>query len=103
MQGVEGDEDEATYAALEEEHETLSDEAQEIHDRPQILPDELKQKVGTFLLLGRDGTTTLDTTYYSETPIRVVAIEPDADGDEDKAGEDGGERAPRVSTSRRVR
>ncbi|ATI56819.1 MULTISPECIES: ParB/RepB/Spo0J family partition protein [Sphingomonas] len=95
MQGVEGDEDEATYAALEEEHETLSDEAQEIHDRPQILPDELKQKVGTFLLLGRDGTTTLDTTYYSETPIRVVAIEPDADGDEDKAGEDGGERAPR--------
>jgi ParB family chromosome partitioning protein len=95
MQGIEGDEDEATYAALEEEHETLSDERQALHERPQILPDELKQKVGTFLLLNRDGTTALDTTYYSETPIRVTAVEADTDEGDD-AGSDGddGERRP---------
>ena len=98
MQGIEGDEDEATYAALEEEHETLSDERQALHERPQILPDELKQKVGTFLLLNRDGTTALDTTYYSETPIRVTAVETVAtDGDDDAETDgngDDGERRP---------
>ncbi|KAK0348835.1 hypothetical protein LTR94_035570, partial [Friedmanniomyces endolithicus] len=78
-----------------EEHETLSDERQALHERPQILPDELKQKVGTFLLLNRDGTTALDTTYYSETPIRVTAVEADTDEGDD-AGSDGddGERRP---------
>ena len=95
MQGIEGDGDEAAYGTLEEEHETLSDEAQALHERPQILPDELRQKVGTFLLLNRDGTTALDTTYYSETPIRVTAVEADTDEGDD-AGSDGddGERRP---------
>ncbi|MGT2516922.1 ParB/RepB/Spo0J family partition protein (plasmid) [Sphingomonas panni] len=96
MQGIEGDGDEAAYAALQEEHETLSEEAQALHERPQILPDELRQKVGTFLLLNRDGTTALDTTYYSETPIRVTAVDPGSDGDDDDAETDGhdGERRP---------
>ena len=98
MQGIEGDGDEAAYGTLEEEHETLSDEAQALHERPQILPDELRQKVGTFLLLNRDGTTALDTTYYSETPIRVTAVETVAtDGDDDAETDgngDDGERRP---------
>ncbi|MGW8192141.1 ParB/RepB/Spo0J family partition protein [Sphingomonas hankookensis] len=98
MQGIEGDGDEAAYAALQEEHETLSEEAQALHERPQILPDELRQKVGTFLLLNRDGTTALDTTYYSETPIRVTAVETVAtDGDDDAETDgngDDGERRP---------
>jgi ParB family chromosome partitioning protein len=98
MQGIEGDGDEAAYGTLEEEHETLSDEAQALHERPQILPDELRQKVGTFLLLNRDGTTALDTTYLSETPIRVTAVETVAtDGDDDAETDgngDDGERRP---------
>lgn len=89
MQGIEGDGDETAYAALEEEHETLSDEAQALHERPQILPDELRQKVGTFLLLNRDGSTALDTAYYSETAIRVTAVETVADDGDDDAGING--------------
>ncbi len=66
----EGIEDDA-YATLEEEYDTLRSEYEALNSKPPVLSDEIKGQVGTFLMLGRDGTLTLETTYYSETPLRV--------------------------------
>ena len=60
---------EDAYAALEQEYEQLREEYQTLHSRPAVLPDHLKGQVGTFLTLGRDGKMTLETTYFSETPL----------------------------------
>ena len=63
--------DDDTYAALDAESDRLREEYQAIHDKAPELTDEVKGQVGVFLTLGRDGKMTLDTTYYSETPIRL--------------------------------
>lgn len=65
-------------AALEEEYQKLDREYDELHDRPSVLTDELKAQVGTFLTLAPDGTMKLETSYFSETPIRT--------GDDEDAG-----------------
>ena len=62
--------EEAVYAALEEEFERLREEYQALHSKPPVLADEMKGKVGTFLTLGRDGKMTLESTYFSETPLK---------------------------------
>ncbi|ARU18383.1 ParB/RepB/Spo0J family partition protein [Croceicoccus marinus] len=62
-------EDEAA-ATLEDEYRTLDAEYDELNDRPTILPDDLKAQVGTFLILAPDGSMKLETSYFSETPIR---------------------------------
>ncbi len=62
--------EETAYAALEEEFERLREEYQTLHSRPPVLSDEMRGKVGTFLTLGRDGKMTLETTYFSETPLQ---------------------------------
>ncbi|MBA3897131.1 MAG: ParB/RepB/Spo0J family partition protein [Sphingomonadaceae bacterium] len=58
------------YAAFEAEYDTLGEERQALHDRPRILPDELKPHVGQFLKLSRKGEMVLDCDYYSETLIQ---------------------------------
>lgn len=58
------------YTALEEEHDTLSGQYRELHDRPGMLPDDLKSQIGTFLMLDARGKLILETSYFSETPIR---------------------------------
>ena len=58
-------------AALEEEYQKLDREYDELQDRPSVLTDELKAQVGTFLTLAPDGTMKLETSYFSETPIRT--------------------------------
>ncbi len=63
--------EEAAYAALEQEFDTLQTEYQDLHSKPPVLPDELKNQVGTFLMLDRNGKMVLETTYYSETPLRA--------------------------------
>ena len=73
-----GDLDEDASTALEEEHRKLDAEYDELNDRPTVLPDDLKTQVGTFLTLAPDGTMKLETSYFSETPIRT--------GDEDDTG-----------------
>ncbi len=76
-------EDETTsdevYAAFEAEHDALNEERQALHDRPRLLPDELKPLVGQFLKLSRKGEMVLDCDYYSETPVRMK--HPDEVGD----------------------
>ena len=62
--------EEAQYEALEAEAEELRVQYQALDDRPTEIDDDLKGKIGTFLMLTPKGELVLDTTYYSETPIR---------------------------------
>ncbi|MEG3093222.1 ParB/RepB/Spo0J family partition protein [Sphingomonas sp. PB1R3] len=64
--------------AIEAEGDALEAEARDIRRRPQILPDELRSRVGAFLTLTKTGQMVLDTTYYSETPLTITAVEPAA-------------------------
>ena len=65
-EGIEDD----TYAALDEEYDRLREEYQTLNSKPPVLSDEMKGQVGTFLTLGRDGTMTLESVYFSETPLK---------------------------------
>lgn len=58
-------------AAIDTEAATLDEERTAILDRPRLLPDELRGRVGTFLTLSRTGEMVLDGDYYSETPLRA--------------------------------
>ena len=62
--------DEAAADQLEAEYEALEAEQHALHNRPPVLPEELKSRVGLFLMLDRDGTMVLDNGYFSEEPIR---------------------------------
>ncbi|OYW84803.1 MAG: chromosome partitioning protein ParB, partial [Sphingobium sp. 32-64-5] len=65
-----GELDDEAGSALEAEYDKLEDEWNELQRRPTILPDDLKGQIGTFLTLASDGKMVLETTYFSETPIR---------------------------------
>lgn len=65
-----GELDDAAGEALEAEYDKLEDEWSELQRRSTVLPDDLKGQIGTFLTLASDGTMVLETTYFSETPIR---------------------------------
>jgi ParB family chromosome partitioning protein len=70
--------DEAVFAALDTEYDTLNEEANQIrHYRPKILPPELAPRIGMFLTLSQTGEMELDDDYYSETPLRVTMVEPE--------------------------
>ena len=62
------------FAALETEAEALQEERNDLHNRPKILPDELKPRVGRILSLKQTGEMLLEAEYYSETPLRVTPI-----------------------------
>ena len=57
-------------AEFRSEMEDLRVQYQAIDNRPGELDAELKGKIGTFLTLTAKGELVLDTTYYSEAPIR---------------------------------
>ncbi len=65
-----GELDDEAGSALEAEYDKLEDEWNELQRRPTILPDDLKGQIGTFLTLASDGKMVLETTYFSETPVR---------------------------------
>lgn len=73
-----GEVDDEAGAALEAEYDTLEYEWNELQRRPTVLPEDLKGQIGTFLTLASDGKMVLETTYFSETPIR--GPEDEADG-----------------------
>jgi ParB family chromosome partitioning protein len=81
---------EEAFSILDSEHDALHEEMQQINQRPQVLPDELAPRVGTFLTLSQSGEMTLDGTYYSETPLRVTRVEPDEREDSGTEASEGG-------------
>lgn len=70
--------EEEAYGVLEGEYERLQEEYEGIHNKPPVLPDDIKGQVGTFLMLDRNGKLVLETTYYSETPLRTPGEADDA-------------------------
>ena len=75
-----GELEDDAVSVLEDEYRKLDEEYDELNDRPTILPDELKSQVGTFLTLAPDGSMKLETSYFSETPIRTGSDEETATG-----------------------
>jgi ParB family chromosome partitioning protein len=71
--------DEAARSEAEEKIAALDREIDAITDKPPVIDPELKEKVGTFLLLDHDGRPKLDVAFYTE----IVA---DEDGDETDSG-----------------
>ena len=67
--------DEALTAQLEVEFDALAAEQHALYNRPPVLPDELKSRVGMFLMLDGEGRMVLDTSYFSEEPIRASEAE----------------------------
>ena len=70
--------EEEAYGVLEGEYDRLQEEYEGIHNKPPVLPDDIKAQVGTFLMLDRYGKLVLETTYYSETPLRTPGDADDA-------------------------
>jgi ParB family transcriptional regulator, chromosome partitioning protein len=70
---------EEAYQALDAESDELAQERYRLVNRPAVLPDELKTKVGAFLTLSHKGEMVLDPTYYSEEPLTVA--DPDGAGE----------------------
>ncbi len=70
--------EEEAYGVLEGEYDRLQEEYEGIHNKPPVLPDDIKGQVGTFLMLDRNGKLVLETTYYSETPLRTPGDADDA-------------------------
>lgn len=92
IQGEMEDEDisQEAYAALDEEFDCLEEERNALNSRPSILTDELRPLVGAFLTLSQRGEMVLDTTYYSEKPIRLGAdgnLAPEGDGSSSDNGD----------------
>ena len=61
--------DAEAYKALNDEFDALEAEAGELANRPTVIPDDLKGRIGTFLKLDHKGKLVLETSYFSETPI----------------------------------
>ncbi|WP_298277337.1 MULTISPECIES: ParB/RepB/Spo0J family partition protein [Alphaproteobacteria] len=70
--------EEEAYGVLEGEYDRLQEEYEGIHNKPPVLPDDIKGQIGTFLMLDRNGKLVLETTYYSETPLRTPGDADDA-------------------------
>ena len=71
---------EAESEALDEDNEAAAADFQErwdaataaydaLHDKPPVIPDELKPNVGCFVIIGADGTPRLDPGLYSDKPM----------------------------------
>ena len=97
---------EDAFQAFEAEYEELQGELTAIQQRPAILPPELAARVGAFLTLTQSGEMVLDGSFYSETPLTVTVVAPEApaEGSEDDGtggdGEPTGRAEPAPTTFR---
>ena len=83
-----------TYEAnlvVEAQYDALAAELEALEHRPVMMPAELASRVGVFLTLSHTGEMVLDDVFYSETPITVTMVEPDAA--QDDTGEHEGDSA----------
>ena len=69
---------EDVFSEMETEMDALAAEVAALDNRPVFMPPELASRVGAFLTLAQNGTMILNESYYSETPITVTVVEPDA-------------------------
>lgn len=70
-------------AQAEEAIRVLEQRIEAIEDRPPVIPDDLKPRLGTFLLLDDEGRPKLDSTYYAEPAPTSEEPEP---GEEAETG-----------------
>lgn len=77
------------HIEIEGQYDTLAAELDALEHRPVMMPAELAPRIGAFLTLSHTGEMVLDDVFYSETPITVTMVEPDAV--EDGAGEHDGD------------
>lgn len=65
----------------EESIRILQQRIEAIEDRPPVIPDDLKPRLGTFLLLDDEGRPRLDSTYYAEPEPASEEPEPTEDAE----------------------
>jgi ParB family chromosome partitioning protein len=73
--------DDAERAEAEARIRALDCEIEAITNKPPVLDDELKGKVGAFLLLDSEGRPKLDRSLYAEIPADEGADGPDPEGE----------------------
>ena len=86
--------DAEAYKTLNDEFDALEAEAGELANRPTVIPDDLKGRIGTFLKLDHKGKLVLETSYFSETPIGSGDDGGSANSDSGKRGKRGAANLP---------
>jgi ParB family chromosome partitioning protein len=84
-------------AAADAELRALDAEIASLRDKPPIIDEELKSKLGAFLLLDERGVPRLDSVLYAQSPLNEDAAGGDDSGGSDQAppaGSDTGAIAP---------
>ncbi len=86
------EDDEAAAADFQTRWDAASSAYDALHDKPPVIPEEMKANVGCFVIIGADGQPTLASGLYSDKPLeRRKARGSDAgDGASGTAGEGGG-------------
>jgi ParB family chromosome partitioning protein len=91
-QALDGDDDVAA-AEFQERWDAATNAYDALHDKPPVIPDELKANVGCFVIIGADGEPTVASGVYSDKPLekRKTCGASDAPGGaESGAGEGAG-------------
>ena len=91
------DSDEAARAEAETKVGELNDRIAAILDKPPLVPDELKGRVGAFLLLDEQGRPRLDAARYAEMSEEEERVAAPSDAGTMPANDAGGKTRPGLS------
>ncbi|QOV96324.1 ParB/RepB/Spo0J family partition protein [Novosphingobium sp. ES2-1] len=84
------EDDEAAAAEFQERWDAASSAYDALHDKPPVIPEEMKANVGCFVIIGADGRPAVASGLYSDKPLeRRKARGSDASEGASGAGEGG--------------
>jgi ParB family chromosome partitioning protein len=87
------EDDEAAAADFQERWDAATNAYDALHDKPPVIPEEMKANVGCFVIIGADGEPTVASGLYSDKPLEKRKARGGADapgGTEGGAGESAG-------------
>ncbi|MDP3908335.1 ParB/RepB/Spo0J family partition protein [Novosphingobium sp.] len=87
------EDDESAAAEFQERWDAATNAYDALHDKPPVIPDEMKANVGCFVIIGADGEPTVASGLYSDKPLEKRKARGGADapgGADSRAGEGAG-------------
>jgi len=87
------EDDEAAATDFQERWDAATNAYDALHDKPPVIPEEMKANVGCFVIIGADGEPTVASGLYSDKPLEKRKARGPADapgGTEGGAGEGAG-------------